>query len=238
MKIKELVPSERPREKMLERGAEALSDCELLAVLLLTGVVGKSALEIARELYIASGGSLSSLFAMSPQELLASPGIGKYKAASLIAAFELGRRFIAEETDVVHKPILTGRMVYDIMIPGMKGLRKEECWVLFLSTSNYLLGKTRVSTGGLESTVIDIKHVVKAALDRNASAIILVHNHPGGNPRPSRADIQQTDKLKQAAAAFDLHLLDHIIICDDCFFSFEDGRMKTVTSQSERQSRS
>ena len=212
MKIKDLCESERPREKMMRFGPASLSDGELIAVLLRSGSRTDSALDLSQRLLAMS--RMSSI-----------PGIGSVKVASVLAAFELGKRFLAEGSCIQKKPVVTSRMVYDIMIPSLKGLKHEECWVLLLNDSNYLLSKVRVTSGGGRSTVIDVRQVVRLALDRSASGIILVHNHPSGNPHPSEADITQTDSLHKASGACGLELLDHVVVCDDSFFSFSDDKM-------------
>ena len=225
MKIKDLDAAERPREKMLARGAGSLSDGELLAVLLRSGNREASALDLARLLLGLADGRLSALFNLPQERMLSLPGVGPGKAASVIAAFELGRRFLQEEFSLVKKPLLTARSVYEMMIPCLKGLRHEECWVLFLNDRNYLAGKAKVTSGGGSSTVIDVRQVIRTALDKGASAIILVHNHPSGNPTPSPADIRQTDAVRKGVGAVGLDLLDHVVVADDSFFSFSDDRL-------------
>ena len=225
MKIKDLDAAERPREKMLSRGAGSLSDGELLAVLLRSGGRETSALDLARQLLDLADGRLSALFNLSQDRMLSLPGVGPGKAASVIAAFELGRRFLQEEFSLVRKPLMTARSVYDLMIPQLKGLQHEECWVLFLNDHNYLSGKTKVTSGGGNSTVIDVRQVIRTALDKGASAIVLVHNHPTGNPTPSQADIRQTEAVRKGVSAVGLDLLDHVVVADDSFFSFSDDRM-------------
>ena len=184
MTIKELRADERPREKMLARGAGSLSDGELLAVLLRSGNRECSALDLARQLLDLADGRLSALFNLPPDRMLALGGIGPGKAASVLAAFELGRRFLQEASSVVKSPVLTARRVHELMLPRLKGLQHEECWVLFLNDHQYLVGKVRVTSGGGNSTTIDIRQIIRMALDKAASALILVHNHPSGNPTP------------------------------------------------------
>ena len=224
MKITELNADERPREKMLVRGAASLSNGELLAVLLRVGQGESSALDLARQLLSLADGSLGTLFNLSPDKLLSLYGIGPGKAAAVIAAFELGRRFLQEESSVLKKPLLTARQVYECMIPQLKGLQHEECWILLLNGQNYLVGKILASSGGSSMTVIDVRQILRAALDKGASSLILVHNHPTGNPTPSQADIRQTDALRKGAGAMGLALLDHVVVADDCFFSFSEDR--------------
>ena len=224
MKIQDLTTGERPRERLLERGAAALSDGELLAILVRTGSRGCSAPEIARKLLSVAGGRLSSLFSMSVGELVEVEGIGNDKACTLLAAAELGRRFMSEGAGMEKKPVVSARMVYELMKPLLKGLDHEEFWVLYLNSARYLLGKEKVSVGNGRSTSFDIRRVVKNTLDRRAFALVIVHNHPSGNPSPSQADIRQTKTLGDACSHFDIALEDHVVICDDCFFSFAEDR--------------
>ena len=225
MTIKELRADERPREKMLARGAGSLSNGELLAVLLRSGNRECSALDLARQLLDLADGRLSALFNLPPDRMLALGGIGPGKAASVLAAFELGRRFLQEASSVVKSPVLTARRVHELMLPRLKGLQHEECWVLFLNDHQYLVGKVRVTSGGGNSTTIDIRQIIRMALDKAASALILVHNHPSGNPTPGPADIRQTEALRKGVSAVGLTLLDHVVVADDCCFSFSDDRM-------------
>lgn len=227
MKIKDLCASERPREKMLSQGAGSLSNGELLAILMRNGTREHSALELSQQLLSSCEGSLCSLFNMSGESMCSIRGIGSSKATSIMAAFELGKRFLLEESGIQKKPIVNARMVYDLMVPQMKGLKHEECWALLLNDSNYIIGKVCMSSGGGRATVIDIRQILKTALDKMTSSLILLHNHPSSNPRPSKADIEQTDILRKACKSCGLELIDHIIVCDDCFFSFADEQLYT-----------
>ena len=154
MGIKDLRADERPREKMLARGAGSLSDGELLAVLLHSGNRSCSALDLARQLLDLADGRLCALFNLPQDRMLSLPGVGPGKAASVLAAFELGRRFLQEASHVVKTPVLTARQVHDLMIPQLKGLQHEECWVLFLNEHQYLVGTLRVSSGGDRKSVV------------------------------------------------------------------------------------
>ncbi|MBQ0150589.1 MAG: DNA repair protein RadC [Bacteroidales bacterium] len=233
MKIQDICESERPREKMLARGARQLGNAELLAVLLRTGtrtgtgdsITSESAIDIAHRLLSLAGGSLLKLAYMSPKDLCSVPGIKEGKAVSVMAAMELGRRFMAESPGLDRIPLTDAGMVYDLMRPHLKGLRHEECWIILLNNARYVIGKKMMTQGGSSSTTIDVKDIVRQALDINASAMILVHNHPSGNPRPGNADMNETMSLKQAAEAMDMLLLDHVIVCDDCYFSFSDEKV-------------
>jgi len=225
MGIKDLRADERPREKLLARGAASLSDGELLAVLLHSGGRDCSVLDLARQLLDLADGRLCALFHLPQERMFSLPGIGPGKAASVLAAFELGRRFLQEQSSVVKRPILTARQVHEQMLPRLKGLSHEECWVLFLNDHQYLVGQERVSSGGSNSTTFDIRQIIRMALDKNAAALILVHNHPSGNPTPGPADIRRTEELRQGVSAVGLRLLDHVVVADDCCFSFSDDRM-------------
>lgn len=207
---------------MISKGPSALSDGELLSVLLRSGTKDRNALELSRDILSSCGGRLSALFSMSPQQLCSFPGIKMYKAAAMLSAFELGRRFISEASSIVRKPIITPRNVFEIMLPHFKGLDREELWGLFLNKSNYLVSREMLSSGSIDSTPMDCSAVVKRALELRSTGIIITHNHPGANPEASRADMEQTSLLRKAASTFGISLIDHVIVCDDCFYSFAD----------------
>lgn len=226
MKIKEMSLDERPREKMSEKGASALSNAELIAIILRTGTGKMNALETARHLLKSSGGSLTELAGASAEKMMKTEGIGRMKAITISAALELGRRFASEKAPFQKTAIKNAGMVYKIMSPLLKGLLHEECWVLFLNRANFVIDKEKASSGGTTATIIDTKRIVSKALEKNASGLILIHNHPSGNPRPGKADIEQTEILKKALSTFDISLVDHVIIADDRFFSFADERIE------------
>lgn len=228
MKIKELGEDDRPREKMAAKGVRALSNAELIAVLVRTGYGGSNAVDIARNLLKSADDSLSGLSVMSSRQMCATCGIGPDKAASVMAAFELGRRREAEESRVEKISITDPAMIYRNMVHHMKGLSHEECWVIYLNRANYIIGKEQVSRGGTSATVMDVKIIIRSALEKLASGIILVHNHPSGNPMPGTSDIRQTGILKKAAATFDISLVDHIIIADDRFYSFANEQVEVM----------
>lgn len=222
MRIKEFGHDDRPREKLMEKGARALSNAELTAILIRTGSGRYNAVDTARMLLNSAGNSLVALSTMSREQMCRTCGIGPDKAVTVAAAFELGRRCSAEKS-TLHRISVTGpEMIFDIMNPVMNGLRHEECWVIYLNRANYVIGKEMVSSGGLDATVIDVKIIVKKALEMLASGIILVHNHPSGNPRPGVNDVKYTEVLKKAAGTFDISLLDHIVMTDSAFYSFAD----------------
>ncbi len=225
MKISDYCASERPREKLLSRGPAALGNAELLAILLRVGKPGESVLDLAHRLLASADGSLLKLSGSTPKELCLHSGIKHDKAATLLAAFELGRRFLSEASWLPAESITTPDQVYRTMIPLLKGLDHEECWVLLLNKAQKAIGRLKMTRGGSSSTTIDVKDILRAALDHGAQGIILVHNHPSGNPLPGAADIAETKALVKAARPMDLTVLDHVIVCDSCYYSFTDERM-------------
>lgn len=225
MRMKDLCLDDRPREKMLEKGAGALSNAELLAVLLRTGTGAMNVVEVARELLRSADGRLNGVAAMTPQKLCSVKGIGLSKAVAVAAAFELGRRSAAEDVLPDRCPVASPGTVFRMMLPVLRGLDHEECWVLFLNRANYVLAKERMSVGGMESTVMDCKSILRRALERKASGLILVHNHPSGSAMPGKADINQTSLLKKALQACDIQLIDHVVIAEDSWYSFADEQL-------------
>lgn len=221
MKLKELNIEERPRERLIAKGSSALGNAELLAILLRTGSGNKNVLEMSHEL-LAAAGSLTELSAMSIDRMQAIGGIGKNKAATVTAAFELGRRFAAEGSRSPCRAITNASQIFSIMFPVLKGIDHEECWILYLNRANHILYKEKVSTGGLSSTTIDTNSILRKAIEKKADGIILVHNHPSGNPQPGKADVVETERLKKAAETFSISMLDHVIISDSGYYSFAD----------------
>ncbi|MBQ9818989.1 MAG: DNA repair protein RadC [Bacteroidales bacterium] len=225
MKISDISLSERPREKLLARGPRALGHAELLAILLRTGTRERNVLDLAHQLLAAAGGTLTGLAAFRREDLCLIPGIKSDKAATLLAAFELGRRFMDEVQAHPDDPIRTPEQVYRIMIPTLKGLRHEECWILLVNKAQRLIARRQMTLGGSIATTIDVKDIMRFALGHGAQGLVLVHNHPSGDPRPGQADIVETKALQKAARSMELTLLDHIIVCDSCYYSFTDGQM-------------
>ncbi|MCQ2150550.1 MAG: DNA repair protein RadC [Bacteroidales bacterium] len=224
MKMCDICVEERPRERLIACGPESLGSAELLAVLLRNGTQGTSALDLSHALMTLAEGKLGNLSDMSMERICTVPGMGKCKAAVITAAFELGRRLLSEHAAGAALPIVTPRMVNDLMLPLLKSLRHEECWILCLSNSNTLIGKYRMTTGGQDSTVLDVRQVARLALEKSATAVIMVHNHPSGNPEPSKGDVRQTESLHKALETMKIELLDHVIVADDCFYSFDEGK--------------
>ena len=225
MRLKEMCADEMPRERMLAKGAGALSNVELLAILLRTGRDGQNVIDMARELLQSGDGSLAGIAEMSIDRLRSINGIGPSKAVTIAAAFELGRRTSLKAALDSGGSLSSPQKVFEIMQPLIRDLDHEECWVLFLSKANRMIAREMVSSGGLDSTVIDNRAIIRKALDKKASALILVHNHPSGSALPSRADITQTQALNKALKTCDLSLMDHIIISRDAYYSFADERI-------------
>lgn len=222
MKMKDLCRDDRPREKLLDKGARTLSSAELLAILLRTGTGKMNVVEVARELLKSAGSSLHAVSTMSLERLCEISGIGPDKAATVSAAFELGRRSEAERVASDLMTISSPKDVFRLMLPDMRGLEHEEFWIVFLNRANNVIGKERMSVGGLESTTVDTKAVLRRALDRKASGVIMVHNHPSGSALPGRADITQTDLIRKALRVCDIQLLDHVVVADGGWYSFAD----------------
>ncbi len=216
---------ERPREKMLARGADALSNAELLAILLRTGTGKMNVIDVSREVLKAAGGKLNGIASMSVERLCDIGGIGPTKAVTLAAAFELGRRAAAESIIDSKTAISSSKTVFRMMLPNLKGLDHEECWILFLNRANYLISKEKVSSGGLDSTTLDTKTITRKALEKKATGIIVVHNHPSGSSIPGNADIEATRQLERALRTCDISLLDHVIIAENNYYSFSDEEM-------------
>lgn len=226
MKIKDFNESERPRERLMECGSANLSTGELLSILIRTGTAGSNAVDIARSLLSECDGSLSRLSGLDFRQLCRFKGIGPGKACTLSACFELSRRFLSESAGS-RPPVRDAAAVARIMIPRLKGLRNEECHILLLDSSNRVMGIRRISRGGVHSTDLTPGEVMQICLDSKARGFIIVHNHPGGDPHPSKADISATRDVMEAAQSCGLMLLDHVILCDGSYYSFSDEKVCT-----------
>ena len=227
MRLKELCLDDRPREKMLEKGPGALSNAELLAIMIRTGTGKMNVVDVARTLLSSAEGRLNAIADMPMERLCSVSGIGRSKAVTIAAAFELGRRCSMELAVPDKVAVSSPKVVFRMMLPFLRGLDHEECWVMFLNRANYVLGKERMSVGGLESTVMDVKAILRRALDRKASGVILVHNHPSGSAMPGQADIRQTAVLKKALQTCEIQLVDHVVVAEDSWYSFADERLVT-----------
>ena len=225
MKIKELCMDERPREKMMSKGAESLSNAELLAIMLRTGTADRNVIDVARDLMTRGEGKLNTVASMSIEKLCETEGIGPSKAVTVAAAFELERRCASEDIATSRTTISSAKTVFRIMLPLLRGSDHEECWVLYLNRANHLIAKERISSGGLDSTTLDSRVIVRKALERKACGIILSHNHPSGSALPGTADIQATRQLDKALKICDISLLDHVVIASDSYYSFADEEL-------------
>ena len=224
LSIKQWAEEDRPREKLLLKGKSTLSDAELLAILIGSGTKSLSAVDVGKLVLKAANNDLNVLAKFSVKELKAVKGIGEAKAITIMSALELGRR--RKETAQKKKPQITcSDIVYQLMKPELMDLSYEEFWVILLNRANQVIKKVKISAGGVSGTVADPKIIFKQALDALASGIILVHNHPSGNLKPSQADIQLTKKLREAGKLLEVSVLDHIIFTDNAYFSFADEGM-------------
>ncbi|MDD6186231.1 MAG: DNA repair protein RadC [Bacteroidales bacterium] len=223
--IKDWSVQDRPREKYARNGAAALTDAELIAILFRTGNASESAVELAKRLLSSSNNSLNELSEKTLRELSENKGIGQAKAMALLTAFEIGRRVRAEKVE--QKPQIQSSMdVVNFMQNKIAYLNHEEFWVLYLNNANLILKTAQISKGGITSTEVDTRIVMQEAVVQKATQLILCHNHPSGSVRPSRADINLTEKISKAAKIMDIALVDHIIIHREKYYSFaEEGRI-------------
>ena len=231
--MKDLPRDVRPRERMLADGPGALNSAELLAVLLGTGSPTRSALEVATELLCAHG-TVERLAAASPHELRRIPGVGEVKALHLLAAFELGRRLSAQPAR--RRPLVrTPADAASLLMPHLRFQETERFWVLLLNTKNEVLDRIEISKGGLASSPVHPREVFKAAVKAGAAGVVVIHNHPSGDPTPSRADLAITTKLSRAGGVMGIPIIDHIIVGDGSFVSLrERGVWLDVPVEAER----
>ncbi|HEY6625625.1 MAG TPA: DNA repair protein RadC [Ignavibacteriaceae bacterium] len=222
--VKELPLDDRPREKLLMRGAQSLSDAELVAILLRTGKKGKSVIEIAREL-INSEGNLAMLATKTVDSLQKISGIGKDKAATLAAAFELSRRILSQPKWLSNKKITSPQDVAEIFIPILRDDNKEKFIVVCLNSANKIIKHETISIGNLNSSVVHPREVFKVAIDNSSASIILIHNHPSGNPEPSNEDIRITKKIVETGKIMEIPVFDHVIIAGETYTSFVEKRL-------------
>lgn len=222
--IKSWAVDDRPREKLEDKGRTSLSDAELLAILLGTGTKEISAVDLSKQILRSVKGNLNELGKLSITELIEFKGIGKAKAISIAAALELGRR--RRKQLAIERTKITGsKDVFEYIHPELEDKPYEEFWVIFLNRANSIIDSEIISRGGVSGTVVDPKIVFRAALQRLASSIILCHNHPSGNLKPSDSDRKLTRKVVEAGKLVEINVLDHLIIGDNAFFSFADHRM-------------
>ncbi|MFC4095018.1 RadC family protein [Euzebyella saccharophila] len=219
--IKNWSDDDKPREKLVQKGRSVLSDAELIAILIGSGSRNESAVELSKRILASVENNLNELGKLSIKQLMSFKGIGEAKAVTIAAALEIGRRRRGEEALVVSK-ITCSRDAYEILQPLIGELEHEEFWILYLNNSNKVLHKAQLSKGGLTGTLVDVRIVMKQALELGAVGLILAHNHPSGTLRPSTQDKNITQKLKRAAEALDVKVLDHIIVTQRDYYSFAD----------------
>ncbi|MBK6776509.1 MAG: DNA repair protein RadC [Flavobacteriales bacterium] len=222
--IREWAKDDRPRERLMAQGPQALSDAELLAILIRTGTPKMNALEMGREILRAGGNDLGRLGRMSVADLMKTHGMGEAKAITIAAALELGRRR-REQAGPERRMIASSKDAYEELRPVMADLANEQFWLLILDRGNRITDKCMVSDGGMHGTVADPKRIFKEALDRRAASIVLSHNHPSGQLRPSSEDIALTKKLVEGARLLDITVQDHLIVTETGYFSFADNGM-------------
>lgn len=221
IRLKDRKEDEQPREKLMGKGAAALSDAELLAILISSGTKERSAIDLARDVLHHAQNNLHELGRLSLKELQQTKGIGEARAITIAAALELGRRR-QTNAGLKRESINSSKAAADIIIPLLRDLNHEAFCVLYLNQSNKLIKQELISSGGITGTVVDLRIILKNALLNNSSQIIVAHNHPSGNLTPSEADKKLTKKLRDAAALMDIKLLDHVIIGDINYLSFQD----------------
>lgn len=222
LSIKEWSHLDRPREKLLEKGQSVLSDAELLAIIIGSGTKEESAVDLSKRILSSVGDNLNALGKLSVKQLLRFKGIGEAKAISIVAAMELARRR-REEAITDLKKIESSATVFNLMQPILGELNHEEFWILFLNNSNKVLSKYQLSKGGMTGTLVDVRLILKLALEAGAISLILVHNHPSGTLKPSEADKTITKKISTASQTLDIKVLDHLIITEKAYFSFADN---------------
>lgn len=223
--IKDWASEDRPREKMLEKGISSLSDAELLAILLGSGIKNQSAVDLAKKVLKKAENNLNELGKLDVRTLQKTKGVGEARAISIIAAMELGRR--RKMSDILNrKQITSSNDAFELFQPILSDLQYEEFWILLLNRSNKILDKVKISQGGLTGTIIDVRLILKHAIERLATSIILCHNHPSGNLQPSESDCKITLKIREAGNYLDIPVIDHIIVCNSSYYSFADeGRL-------------
>ena len=220
--IKNWAIEDRPREKLMEKGEEALTNAELLAILIGSGNLKQSAVELMSDILKACDGKLSQLSLMTIEELMSFNGIGEAKAITIKAAAEIGRRR-AMENSQSRSQLANAADTYAIMHPVMQDLDHEEFWVLLLNNQSRLIKKVRMSMGGITQTAVDVRQILRAALMANATNMVVCHNHPSGKLAPSSDDCYLTTCIKQAANTMNIRLIDHVIITDGNYYSFADN---------------
>jgi len=222
--IKNWAADDRPREKLLSKGIESLSDAELSAILIGSGNRNESAVGLMKRILADNKNNLNELAKLSINDLQKYKGIGEAKAISIVAALELGKRRNISEV-IERKQIKSSKTVFEIFGQKLGDLPYEEFWLIMLNRANRIIEMKRISSGGVSGTVTDIKIILKTALEKTASGIVVCHNHPSGNIKPSNSDINLTKKLKSACELLDISFLDHLIVSYKKYYSFADERI-------------
>jgi DNA repair protein RadC len=222
--IKEWAENDRPREKMINKGVAALSDAELMAILIGSGTKNETAVAISQRILNGSNNNLNELGKLSLNDFVKIKGIGPAKGVTIMAALELGRRRKNSEA-LNKKQVTSSNDVIELFQPILADLPYEEFWVLLLNRANRVIDKVRISEGGFTATIVDVRKIMRIAIDNQAIGIILCHNHPSGNHNPSDDDIKITQKIKEAANTLDIKLLDHLIVTDSKCYSMADNSL-------------
>jgi DNA repair protein RadC len=219
--IKNWAVEDRPREKMLKHGFSVLSDAELIAILIGSGNITETAVELSRRILSSFENNLDRLGKSSVEKLMSFKGIGEAKAINILAALEIGRRRQVIDKSHLQK-ITSSEDVYSKFAVELADLPHEEFWVLYLDRANQIIDKVKISQGGVSATVIDIRIILKQAIDKLATSLILVHNHPSGSLKPSQSDLDITQKAIKASKLFDIAVVDHLIVAGKCYTSLAD----------------
>ncbi len=219
--IKQWAEADRPREKLLYKGKQNLSNAELLAIIIGGGNKNETAMDLAKKILALHNENLFELSKLGVHDLTKHKGIGEVKAITILAALELANRKSSWKA-MSRDSVFNSQDAFNLMNPVLKSCNYEEFWIIMLNRANKIIHKTSISEGGISGTVADPRKIFKTALDYKASSIILCHNHPSGNVKPSEADIKLTNKLQNAGKLIDVYVLDHVIIGENCFFSFAD----------------
>ncbi|MFS4467036.1 RadC family protein [Maribacter sp. 2210JD10-5] len=224
LSIKHWSDDDKPREKLVQKGRSVLSDAELIAILIGSGSRSESAVQLSKRILASVDNNLNELGRLSIKQFMQFKGIGEAKAVSIAAALEVGRRRRGEGEVKIEK-IGSSKDAFELLLPVMGDLEHEEFWILFLNNANKVLQKSQLSKGGMTGTLVDVRLIMRQALELKAVGLILAHNHPSGTLKPSQADQQITQKIKKAGEALDIKVLDHLIITQQNYFSFADDQM-------------
>ncbi|HIZ32697.1 MAG TPA: DNA repair protein RadC [Candidatus Bacteroides merdigallinarum] len=225
LNINQWAEEDRPREKMMQKGAEALSDAELLAILIGSGNTEESAVALMQRVLAEAGNNLHRLGKWQVRDFARFKGLGPAKSISIMAALELGKRRTLQERP--ERPVIrSSKDIYELFHPLLCDLATEEFWVLLLNQGARVIDRVRISRGGLDQTTADVRTILREALLARATQLVLVHNHPSGNTQPSPDDTRLTQAVRDAARLMNIHVLDHIIVTDGAYYSFNDeGRL-------------